>query len=214
MDSPTIDPLEAYGRILAWTARVISGTTSAQLSLPTPCTEWDVDALMQHIFGTVMYYTLLAEHADFAQQEISVLAPDGGDFSETYRSLSRRALDAWSQPGVLESPCDHAILGSVRGSYALSVHAADNLVHGWDLAVSTGQDDTMDPACAGFALETFEFALSREGSRRRHFASPIPVDQGTDVQARLLSFCGRALPIPRRSSTAGSVPVDRYQTPI
>jgi uncharacterized protein (TIGR03086 family) len=192
VDDAGLDALEAYRRILSWSGERVSGTTTAQLTLPTPCPEWDVQALLEHLFGTVVYYTLLAEDVEVDHRKISVPPVNDGKHSETFTLLEHMALDAWSRPGVLDRPCHHAILGSAPGSLALSVHAADNLVHGWDLAVATGQVQTMDPACARFALDTFERVLARDGSRRRHFAQALPTELEADVQTNLLGFVGRS----------------------
>ena len=45
-------------------------------------------------------------------------------------------------------------MGDRPGREALSIHQADLLLHGWDLAEATHQDATIDPDLAGFALET------------------------------------------------------------
>jgi uncharacterized protein (TIGR03086 family) len=186
------DALESYRRILAWSGERVSGTTTAQLALPSPCFEWSVEALLQHLFGTVAYYTMLADDVEVEHRTITVPPVDDGNHGEHFRGLQKRALAAWSCVGVLDRPCHHAILGSMPGWLALSVHAADNLVHGWDLAVATGQVRTMDPPCAQFALDTFERVLAREGSRRRHFAQELPVEEDADIQTRLLRFVGRS----------------------
>jgi uncharacterized protein (TIGR03086 family) len=192
VDDVGLGALDAYRRILSWSGARVSGTTTAQLALPSPCLEWDVEALLHHLFGTVVYYTLLAEDVDMDRATISVPSVNDGNHRQSFRRLGQEALDAWSRPGVLDRPCHHALLGSVPGSLALGIHAADNLVHGWDLAVATGQGHTMDPACARFALDVFERVLAGESSRRRHFGPALPADEGADVQTRLLSFVGRS----------------------
>jgi uncharacterized protein (TIGR03086 family) len=147
---------------------------------------------LQHLFATVVYYTMLADDADVDHQKISIPPVNDGNHAQSYSGIEQEALSAWSRAGVLDRPCHHSIVGSVPGAHALSIHAADNLVHGWDLAQATGQDGTMDPACARFALETFEAVLAREGSRRKHFASAVTTPEGADIQTRLLGFVGRS----------------------
>ncbi len=194
MEADGIDALEAYRRILSWSGQRVAGTGLAQFALSTPCSEWNVEDLLEHLYATITYYTLLAEDAEVDHKTMSVAPVNDGKHGETYRAASERALRAWEQPGVLERPCHHAIVGNVPGSFALSMHAGDNLIHGWDLAIATGQDDRMDPDCARFALDTFQQVLPRQGSRGKHFASAIVTGEDADVQTRLLAFTGRVVP--------------------
>lgn len=188
---PTIDVLEAYRRILSWTAERVSGTRPAQFTLPTPCVEWNVTALLRHLFGTVAYYALLAEHGAVDTAAVVIPEVDARNHGEAYRRLADQALRAWSRPGALSQHCHHPIMGQVTGTQALSIHAADNLVHGWDVARATAQPEQLDPECAVFALRTFERVLHSERSRRKHFLPAGQVGPEADEQTRLIAFTGR-----------------------
>jgi uncharacterized protein (TIGR03086 family) len=77
---------------------------------------------------------------------------------------------------------------------ALAFHHADLLLHGWDLCVATGQDDTIDPDAAAMALRALTTttpipdALRDEGV----FGAVRDVDAGSGVADRLLAFSGRS----------------------
>ena len=43
----------AFDRAVASTADVVKATDAGQMSAPTPCTEWDVRALLNHVIGTL-----------------------------------------------------------------------------------------------------------------------------------------------------------------
>lgn len=107
VDDVGLGALDAYRRILSWSGARVSGTTTAQLALPSPCLEWDVEALLHHLFGTVVYYTLLAEDVDMDRATISVPSVNDGNHRQSFRRLGQEALDAWSRPGVLDRPCHH-----------------------------------------------------------------------------------------------------------
>jgi uncharacterized protein (TIGR03086 family) len=186
-----MDTLGAFRRILPWTEARVAGTRIEQLHEPTPCTDWKVEDLLAHLFGTISYYTLLAQYGEVDTHSMRVPDFRGGSHAEEYRKAAEEALTAWSRPGVLERPCRHSIVGEVPGSYALSIHAGDDLIHGWDLARATGQNEVMDPASAQFALETFRVVLSSERSRRKHFDTDIDVGPEADIQTALLAFTGR-----------------------
>jgi uncharacterized protein (TIGR03086 family) len=186
-----MDTLSAFRQILPWTEVRVVGTRLEQFGCPTPCSEWNVEDLLGHLFGTISYYTLLARYGEVDTNNMTVPDFRAGRHAEEYSRAAEEALIAWSRPGVLERLCRHSIVGEVPGSYALSIHAGDDLIHGWDLARATGQDDRMDAASAQFALDSFRVILSGERSRRKHFNAGIDVGAGADVQAVLLAFTGR-----------------------
>ena len=67
---------------------------------------------------------------------------------------------------------------------------ADLLLHTWDLARATGQDERLDPASVTAALEfltPIDEAIRRPGG----FAPRLEAPPGADEQGRLLAFCGR-----------------------
>ena len=84
-----------------------------------------------------------------------------------------------SQAGT--HPLDRAIIGFILG---------DVLVHTWDLARATGQDETLDPAEVRRmreGLEPMSDALSKSG----HYNLPVAVPAGADEQTRMLALTGR-----------------------
>ncbi len=68
---------------------------------------------------------------------------------------------------------------------------ADLLVHSWDLARATGQDETLDPAAVSKAAE-FLTPLDEAIRAPGGFAAQIEPAAGADDQTRLLNFCGRS----------------------
>jgi uncharacterized protein (TIGR03086 family) len=69
---------------------------------------------------------------------------------------------------------------------------ADTLVHTWDLARATGQDEHLDPGAVSRAeefLSPIDEAIRRPGG----FAAKITPPEGADGQTSFLNFCGRAV---------------------
>ena len=77
------------------------------------------------------------------------------------------------------------------GRQALSIHTTDVLLHGWDLAVATGQDDVIDPELAGLGLATLRDILRLDDGRGRFFAPALARRPGTTRQSVLLAYAGR-----------------------
>ena len=68
----------------------------------------------------------------------------------------------------------------------------DVLVHTWDLARATGQDERLDPDEVHRLLESMEArgASLHEGG---HYGPPVAVADGADEQTQLLSLTGRSV---------------------
>jgi len=66
---------------------------------------------------------------------------------------------------------------------------SDTLVHSWDLARATGQDERLDPPCQ---LRVRHAPAQRRGNPRRgSFGPKIEPPPGADEQTRFLCFLGR-----------------------
>lgn len=168
---------------------VLTGVAGDQWSTSTPCAPWTVGDVTEH---------LIEVNHSFASQ----LRPDDGSASPTeagpradrlgspdellarYRSSTeelRRALACTAQPdGQLPTPL------RVR----LALRVADLVIHGWDIATSTGGCVRIDD---DLAHEVLAFADSRRGALQRggQFAPPQPVDLTAPVLDRLAALSGR-----------------------
>jgi hypothetical protein len=119
--------------------------------------------------------------------------------ADTEASLLPQWLNATS--GIRTSLADHARATKVVGgmfreqpweSLVGRLLATDTLIHTWDLARATGQDETLDPGAVARAFESLmplDDALRRPGG----FAAKIEPASGANAQTMFLNFCGRAV---------------------
>ncbi|MEU8126168.1 TIGR03086 family metal-binding protein [Micromonospora sp. NPDC049049] len=116
------------------TVDVVRGVSDDQLDLPTPCSDYLVRDLLNHLFQVVVNFQDLAEKRQVEWAE----KPDhlGDGWRDRFEAETGRLVAAWSDPSTLEgvSP-GMGMPQSVIGGMAL----LDLTVHGWDLAVATGQ---------------------------------------------------------------------------
>ncbi|MDN3460588.1 TIGR03086 family metal-binding protein [Rhodococcus sp. APC 3903] len=112
-----------------------------QHTLPTPCDEYDVKTLSSHLIGTVGRIIAIAELG--SPDSVSPIAPEHD--AETFARLAARAHQAWADDALLDKPVV-APWGESPGRVALWGYTNEALVHGWDLAVATGQPAEADPA--------------------------------------------------------------------
>jgi len=182
-----VDLLEAYTQTLAFTGARVAATRPEQFGDPTPCSEWDVAALLDHILSVISSYSVLPTGGRAVAAPVETTTD--GQHPRVYATLAREAIAAWSEPGALDRPCHH-VMGVMPGGRALAIHTTDVLLHGWDLAVATGQDATIDPELAGLATATLRDVLHLDKGRGRFFA-PALTSPGGDPQSVLLAYAGR-----------------------
>src|SRR5690242_1159986 len=97
------DPREVYRRARAQTAGIIASVRPEQLGLPTPCAEYDVRALMNHIVGGTIRCALMGEGADALAVPARVDGvPDAG-WNDAYRRASERVEAAWADDTRLDA---------------------------------------------------------------------------------------------------------------
>ena len=180
---PSVEVLELQDGALDATGRVVAAIRPDQLALPTPCTEWNVRQLIEHLVeGNDMFARAANEGA--AGHVVD-------DPFEAYAASSAAVRQAWRQPGVLEREATMPF-GTVPGWVAVRMHFVDHLVHGWDLAKATGQDTAIDDRLATAAYEEMTAAL--EASSRgpgMAFGPEVACSRDAPVYERLVAFLGR-----------------------
>lgn len=181
---------DMYARALERTGEVVAGTRSEQLDDPTPCTEWDVRTLLNHLIGGCATFAAGAEGRALDMNSPADYA--SGDFLEAYESAARDARAAFEAPGALEREFT-LTWGATPGSAALGLALADAVVHGWDLAQATGQGYSIDDDIAEAIHGMTSSMMEPNGSYPRgdSFAEPIDVGADATPAARMLAYLGR-----------------------
>jgi uncharacterized protein (TIGR03086 family) len=179
-----------HRQALASTGRYIAGIGADQWSLATPCEGWDVRALVNHIVSGNLWAAELAAGKSIAdvgdRLDGDVL---GADPLAAYDASAAAAAAAFEAPGALDAPCAVSY-GPVPGSVYAGHRFIDVLIHGWDAAVATGQDASLDPALVDACLDeaTPQAELFRQSGM---FGGDVEVGANADPQARLLAMLGR-----------------------
>jgi uncharacterized protein (TIGR03086 family) len=187
----TLDLPAVHDRALAATRAIVAGIDADQWSDPTPCADWDVRALTNHVVSGNYWAAELAAGKTIAdvgdRLDGDVL---GGDPLAAYDASAAAASAAFSTPGAMEASCAVSY-GPVPGEVYAGHRVIDVLIHGWDLAQATGQDTRLDPdlveACWA-VVEPQADLLAGSGM----FGAGMDAPQGGDRQAQLLAVLGRS----------------------
>lgn len=181
--------LATYERALRRTGRAVEGVGADQLGDPTPCREWTVRDLLNHIVGGNLMFGRIAEGqtVDFDDNKPEVV---GDDPAAAYRASCDALLEAWGRPGALDRV--YAMpFGDVPGAAVISLHFVDTLVHGWDVAKATGQDDTIEPDLALTALGMVQPVIDDDARQGGDFGPEVVVGPDAPAHHRLMGFLGR-----------------------
>jgi uncharacterized protein (TIGR03086 family) len=173
---------------------------SDQWALPTPCAEWDVRQLANHMTrGNLNYVGLLGGGSAAQFLRLRDLDALDADPVGAYTRSVRECAGAFAGPGALQRILDYP-LGRVTGRQALAVRITDSTIHTWDLARAIGVDDDLDTGLVGWIddhLEEIYAGLAETptaaDTTHRFFAAPgDPPAGGGPRQDRLLHRMGRS----------------------
>ena len=113
----------------------------------------------------------------------------GTDPLRAYDDSSMVAAAVFRAPGAMEAPCAVSY-GPVPGEVYCGHRFLDVLIHGWDVATSTGQDTTLEPELVEACFEVIEPQLDMlVGSGM--FGTRLDVPDGAGRQTELLAVLGR-----------------------
>ncbi|MBV9204315.1 MAG: TIGR03086 family protein [Actinobacteria bacterium] len=184
------DIAELHARALDATGRIVDGVPADGWHAATPCGDWDARALVNHLVSGNWWAAELA--AGRTIEEVgSRLDGDllGDDPAAAYARSAAAAAAVFRRPGALDAPCAVSY-GPVPGSVYAGHRFLDVLVHGWDLAVATGQDYTLDPKLIEPCRQVIEPQL--EAFRSAGALGPeVAVPAGASAQTRFLALLGR-----------------------
>jgi uncharacterized protein (TIGR03086 family) len=171
-------------------ARVVDNVRPGQFADPTPCTEWDVRGLLNHLILWTSYSLERRAQGESVSEELMnrdfAASPD---FAADYRAQLGRALDAWSDPHAWERALN--VMGSSTPAADMaSMMVAEMVLHGWDLAAATGQAYTLADDAAAAALAAVQ-ANAEMFRQYKGFAESVPVPSAAPVLDQTLALSGR-----------------------
>ena len=181
---------EAHRGLVEWTGTRVDLVEPRHLSLPTPCTEWDVRALLHHMVSGHLWVAPLVGGETIAEVgdrfEGDVL---GSDPAAAWRAAASAASDAFEQPGALDR-----IVTLSSGDVPARVYAQERLVdsfcHAWDLARAIGADERIPDDLVAATEEAFE-PFERSWRASGAIGPVLETAPNAGPQTKLLARLGR-----------------------
>ena len=187
------DPAAELEEALELAGRLVAGVKPDQWELLTPCTEWNVRQLVDHLVSGQQLVARVLRGEPFEQAAAAVRSVDdrlGDDAAGAYDASAREVIEAFTAPGVLERLV-RVPFGTVPGAVARHLRIIECLVHGWDLATALGVP--FDPP-ATLVEQEIAFSgplLGQVPPERQVFAPSRSAAGGAPPIERLAALLGR-----------------------
>ncbi len=193
-----MDPLKSLEGAFERTGRTVEAVRPEHHDLPTPCSEWDVHALLVHLVGVIAAFENVASGA---KPEVPVtdlpahLTALGEDrikdgSVDGYRDTAERTLAAWQQRRSLDGTVFLPMGFELPADRALGILLLDSLVHGWDLGRAIGVDTEIESQVAQAALAVAQGFVGDQ-LRGTAFGNAIDLPDGASPTDELVAFLGR-----------------------
>jgi uncharacterized protein (TIGR03086 family) len=181
-----MDPIERIDRATAVASEKVKGVTTADMSQPTPCAEFDVRALLNHMLGGLSMLTTAAQGEKAAVPDGDQI---GSDPAGAYDQRRTALLAAVREPGVLDRDWEMPF-GSMAGQMMAGIAFMEHLTHAWDLAKATGQDTTLP---SDLVAECTQLVTPMDAMLRTPGVCGPAVTVGGDASAqdKFIAFMGR-----------------------
>ncbi|MBT2481083.1 TIGR03086 family metal-binding protein [Streptomyces sp. ISL-94] len=183
--------LEQHAAALRLFGERLRAVAADQWDAPTPCSEWTVRDLVNHVTGEQLWIPPLVADGRTVEEMGDAFSGDvlGEDPIGAWDKASAAAHAAFAAPGALERTV-RLSYGPTRGSAYCSELTADCVVHTWDLSRGIGADDRLPDGLVEFSIkEVMPYADGLAASGM--YAEPLEVPPGANAQTRLLALLGR-----------------------
>jgi uncharacterized protein (TIGR03086 family) len=181
-DSPPADELRSAEKTFAVLEHVLHGFAKDDESKQTPCKEFDVAALTDHLMNSIT----------------AIGAKAGAEFPERNRDDSverqvvlaaRPALDAWHKRGL-----DGTVPfgdSEAPARMMVGVLSIEFLVHAWDYAKAVGREVDAPDSLSDYVMGLAKQIITPQGRTSVGFDSPVDVPGDIGALERLIAYTGR-----------------------
>ncbi|APU14854.1 MULTISPECIES: TIGR03086 family metal-binding protein [Actinoalloteichus] len=185
-----MDLLDAHRRAMEEFDRRVRAVPVDRWDAATPCAEWTVHDLVNHLVVEQLWVPLLLDGATVAEVGDRFDGDQlGSDPVAAWSAAARVAEEAWQEPGAVEGMV-HVSTGLIPAAEYGWQMVDDLTVHAWDLAVGIGVDSALDDGLVSAVHDDLRPHID-EWRGAGLFAPPLPAPAGANEQDRLLAWLGR-----------------------
>jgi uncharacterized protein (TIGR03086 family) len=158
---------------------------------PTPCSEWNVRDVVNHLVAVNLAFVAWVSHRSNPAQDADLLR---GDLVGAYKSSTASLVTALTPADVSDDGNAHTgISRGSNGAQRLQLRVVDLITQNWDLAQATGADILIPDELAERALVFVQSQLTPRFRRLAGFSEPQPIVANAPAIDRLAAFSGRSV---------------------
>jgi uncharacterized protein (TIGR03086 family) len=180
------DPLATLSRAVDQAGEVIAAVAGDQWEMRTPCHEWDVARLVDHVIQSARNGTV---RATGGSADWTAAPPHADDAAAEFQAAAAALVAAW-HGADLEGSVDMPGMGEMPRRFPVDQLTAEFAVHSWDLARATGQSTALD-SVVGEAALTWARGVLRPQMRGEAFGPEVSIDPSAPLYDRVAAFFGR-----------------------
>jgi len=174
------------------TITIVGNLGHDQLDAPTPCSEYDVRGLVNHLL-------FWGPSLEGAARKISVAPPAAGDqdldltrgdWKGRLEAQTDSVVTAWSEPDAWEGTTQMGGPMELPAAMIGRMVLGELVVHGWDLARATGQESTWDAEVLTMVYQEVDKS-AEQGREMGIYGEPVAVPDTESVLHRILGLTGR-----------------------
>jgi uncharacterized protein (TIGR03086 family) len=184
--------LDTINRVLDRTEEVVNNVEPSQLGNPTPCTEWTVRDVINHVTGGGTMFAECVEGGSVPDDRLGQLMGGdnlGDDYKGAFMAMSKRVRTSFGVPGALDKIVKLPF-GEMPAGIALNIAIMDVMTHAVDIAKATGQTITDDEILT-VALEVGHQLITEDFRAPGVFDAEQPAPPDASAADKLLAFAGR-----------------------
>jgi uncharacterized protein (TIGR03086 family) len=164
--------------------QIIANVRPEQWTAPTPCTEWNVRQIVEH---------LIAGNERTADALVGPAARPtaiGDGLAAAFAASCDRLQWAYAAPEAMDQTLELPF-GQMPAEFMARIRAGDMLVHAWDIARATGQPTDYAPELNETMLAMSRQMIAAVGRREGTFGPEREAPAGASAADRYAAFLGR-----------------------
>jgi uncharacterized protein (TIGR03086 family) len=183
----TSNPIATYEAAAAQADRVVAAVRAEQLGDPTPCSDWRVRDVINHLVTGNLLFAAIVADAPRPDRSADHLGDDPlAAFRDSVSQLSGTFAKHDVLSGTFATP-----VGEGPGALLVQMRLSELVVHGWDIAKATGQSTDFDPDLVAAARAGYEHAPVLPRGEGKPFRDEKAAPAGATDADRLAAFLGR-----------------------
>ncbi|WP_330252394.1 TIGR03086 family metal-binding protein [Nocardia sp. NBC_00565] len=183
------DMINRIDRAIEMSAAVVAGIPADRMTAPTPCVDWDVREVLNHLVGGMNIFAAQLRGVEPGREHHDDWL--GAAPHAAYAAAAVVDMAAWHRSDALERTVRLGF-GEVPGPMAAVIHLTEVLVHGIDLAVATGQESLLDQQLCAEMLAIMRNMGMDNFRGPGMFGPELPAVADAPAHRQLSAYLGRS----------------------